>query len=229
MQKDRYERYGDYILDRSEELGKGSYGKVYRGYHLDINQRLTAIAIKEAYLHEQIMKEIRTLETLSHRNIVKYLDYREHKGYVYMFMELCEGSLDTVLLRNPTAEERLDYFRQIVAGVRFMYSRSLLHRDLKPSNILVRGNTIKIADFGTAKFVAMDQLHHETLAGTPLFCSPEMLQVRLGQASRYTEQSEIWSMGLLLYYIFNFAAEAPVEERTRLSLPWHSRGEGRLL
>lgn len=175
------------------------------------------------------MKEIRTLETLSHRNIVRYIDYREYKGYVLMFMELCEGTLDGLLLKNPTVEERLNYFRQIVAGVRFMYSRSLLHRDLKPSNVLVRGTVIKIADFGTAKFVAMDQLHHETLAGTPLFCSPEILQVRLGQNDRYTEQSEIWSLGLLLYYIFNFAAEAPPEERTRLSLPWHSRGEGKLL
>ncbi len=81
----------------------------------------------------------------------------------------------------------------------------------------------------TSKCPSTEYLHYETLAGTPLFCSPEMLRVRLGQASRYTEQSEIWSLGLLLYYIFNFAAEAPPEDRTRLSLPWHSRGEGKLL
>lgn len=83
----------------------------------------------------------------------------------------------------------MGYYRQIVAAVRFMYSRSVLHRDIKPSNILVKGNIVKIADFGTAKFVEMGQLHHETLVGTPLFCSPEMLRVRLGEASRYTEQS----------------------------------------
>ena len=32
-----------------------------------------------------------------------------------------------------------------------MYSKNILHRDLKPSNILLKGNVIKIADFGTSK------------------------------------------------------------------------------
>lgn len=54
-----------------------------------------------------------------------------------------------------------------------MYNKNILHRDLKPSNILLRGNIIKIADFGTSKMKVDAEL--KTLVGTPLFCSPELL------------------------------------------------------
>ena len=32
-----------------------------------------------------------------------------------------------------------------------MYEKKILHRDIKPSNILIKDNTVKIADFGTSK------------------------------------------------------------------------------
>jgi serine/threonine protein kinase len=60
-----------------------------------------------------------------------------------------------VLTQNPSIEQRINYYSQIIAGIKFMYSRSILHRDIKPSNILVKDQVIKIADFGTAKHAAM--------------------------------------------------------------------------
>lgn len=56
-----------------------------------------------------------------------------------------------------------------------MYNKKILHRDLKPQNILLKNNTIKIADFGTSKMNSSTIL--KTLAGTLLFSSPEMLQL----------------------------------------------------
>jgi serine/threonine protein kinase len=53
-----------------------------------------------------------------------------------------------------------------------MYLRNILHRDIKPSNILVKDNSLKIADFGTSKLSSAGEIYHQTLAGTPLFCSP---------------------------------------------------------
>lgn len=103
MHLQKYERYGEFILDRSEQLGKGSYGTVYRGYRIRPGQKLEPIAIKEAYIIQQIMKEIKTLEILEHPNIVKYYDYREYKGHVLVFMQLCNGgNLDNLLLKYPT-------------------------------------------------------------------------------------------------------------------------------
>ncbi len=43
------------------------------------------------------------------------------------------------------------YYSQVIAGIKFMYEKNILHRDIKPSNILIKDNTVKIADFGTSK------------------------------------------------------------------------------
>jgi serine/threonine protein kinase len=47
-------------------------------------------------------------------------------------------------------------------------------RDLKPANILMKGNTVKIADFGLAKKVVSDLFHHKNTEGlgTPAYKSP---------------------------------------------------------
>lgn len=65
----------------------------------------------------------------------------------------------------------LGYYSQIVKGIKFMYDKNILHRDIKPSNILLKDNTIKIADFGTSKMKQENEMIR-TLVGTPLFASP---------------------------------------------------------
>ena len=76
-------------------------------------------------------------------------------------------------------EKVREYYAQIVDGIRFMYNKNILHRDLKPSNILMKGNIVKIADFGTSK-IQQEDTELKTLVGTPLFCSPELLELSLG-------------------------------------------------
>lgn len=88
-----------------------------------------------------------------------------------------------------------------------MYHKNILHRDIKPSNILItKKGIIKIADFGTSKI--NNNIHNnyklKTLVGTPLFFSPQLLSMSFGEEDTYTEKSEIWALGLILYYMFNY-------------------------
>lgn len=74
-----------------------------------------------------------------------------------MIMEYCVGTLER-FLRPPkmklTEETAMNYFKQIASGCHYLYMQNVVHRDLKPSNILIhKDGTIKIADFGFAKFM----------------------------------------------------------------------------
>lgn len=56
--------------------------------------------------------------------------------------------------------EALNFFSQICDGIKHVHSRGVIHRDLKPSNIfLTSDNTIKIGDFGLAKY-CLETLNH---------------------------------------------------------------------
>ena len=176
-----YERYGNFIINRSESLGTGSYGYVWKGYLIGPNQVLEPVAIKEFYNDKNNFNEIQTLQILNHPNIVKYIDYKNSGTSVFMVMELCEGgTLDDLLqsLDILETDRLINLYSQVVRGIKFMYEKKILHRDIKPSNLLVKKNTIKIADFGTSKMNMSNEL--KTLVGTPLFFSPELFSVKEG-------------------------------------------------
>lgn len=104
-----------------------------------------------------------------------------------------------------------------------MYEKNILHRDLKPSNILLKDGKIKIADFGTSKLKEENEMIR-TLVGTPLFASPEILELFAGDEQSYTEKSDIWSLGLILYFMFNYQREQDSALlRLKESLPWKGK------
>lgn len=65
----------------------------------------------------------------------------------------------------------MNYFVQIVKGLTVLKNAGVVHRDLKPANVLLKGKTVKIADFGLAKRYNMDQML-SSFKGTPLNMAP---------------------------------------------------------
>lgn len=62
-------------------------------------------------------------------------------------------------------------FGQIVKGLQVLSAVGIVHRDLKPANILIKGNRLKIADFGLAKKYFNGQMLN-SYKGTPLHMAP---------------------------------------------------------
>ena len=186
-------------------LGRGGMGEVYRADDLELNQ---SVALK--FLPERVARnaadlarlraEVRTARQIAHPNVCRTYDIAEADGQVFLVMEYVDGEdLASVLRRlgRPSPDKALEIARQLCLGLGAAHENGVLHRDLKPANIMIDGRgRVRITDFGLAG-TAEEIAAEGGVAGTPAYMAPE--QRRSGGGS---VQSDIFSLGLVLYEIF---------------------------
>ena len=86
-------------------------------------------------------------------------------------------------------------FKQLVNGIAYCHSKSILHRDIKLDNILLSAHgEVKICDFGVSKVVKRGEIMTEQ-CGTPAYIAPEILADRGYEGFAV----DIWSAGVVLY------------------------------
>lgn len=110
-----------------------------------------------------------------------------------------DGDLQTFLKNWKKKGELLDegvvvnWFIQLLFGVKALHSKNVLHRDLKSANVFLTSNkTLKIGDFGISK--VLDNTSAKTFVGTPYYLSPEVCENR-----PYNLSSDLWSLGCVIY------------------------------
>ncbi|CAH2074709.1 unnamed protein product, partial [Thlaspi arvense] len=194
------------------QIGRGGYGKVYRG-HLPGG---LVVAVKRAEKgslqgQKEFYTEIELLSRLHHRNLVSLLGYCDEKGeqmVVYEFMP--NGSLQDAL--SARFRQALSYAVRLrialgsARGILYLHTEAdppIIHRDIKPSNILLdKRLNPKVADFGISKLIALDgggvQRDHVTtiVKGTPGYVDPEYYL-----SHRLTEKSDVYSLGIVFLEI----------------------------
>ena len=180
-------------------LGGGRFGDVFLAHDtiLDKNFALKISRMRKDEI-TMLKDEARLLASLDHPNIVRFynIDFIENK--FVLVMEFVKGNTlrDIISDEGIGLERTLGIMVQILDAIHYAHTSGVMHRDLKPENILLiekpEKNSVKVTDFGLARFVRTGSLSAST-AGTPIYMAPEVWQ------GKYTEKSDIWSIGVILY------------------------------
>mmetsp|Transcript_47756 Transcript_47756/g.112708 ORF Transcript_47756/g.112708 Transcript_47756/m.112708 type:complete len:306 (+) Transcript_47756:883-1800(+) len=237
---------------RTEILGQGAYGKVYKGQDLRTGQ---VVALKKALTTSEdegipptTLREISILRSVSECEfIVKLLDVvsaktKSGKSLLYIIFQYLDCDLKAFMvsskgkgvgLNKNTSKE---FCFQLLLGLKHCHVQGIMHRDLKPQNLLVENGTkLKIADFGLSRNfnIPIGRYTHEVV--TLWYRAPEIL---LG-AKCYSTPIDLWSVGCIFAEMMTgkpiFCGESEIEQLlavfrilgTPNSKNWPSVGEFR--
>jgi formylglycine-generating enzyme required for sulfatase activity/predicted Ser/Thr protein kinase len=135
-----------------------------------------------------LQREVGSLRTLAHPNIVRAIDCDRDGEVVFMTMEYLDGeSLASKFAQHLLpAQEALAILDGVASALAFAHSQGIVHGDFKPGNVIVtREGEVKVIDFGIARVMAPfakgRTLEHRHAWGhmralTPAYASPEMLE-----------------------------------------------------
>ncbi|KAH9252261.1 hypothetical protein BASA81_009863 [Batrachochytrium salamandrivorans] len=202
------------LFTLGEEIGEGSYGKVFKATNTRNSQHDVAVKVVQMAKPQDLVdlnREIEILKSVSNsKYVVRYFGSYQHHGALWIVMDLCDGGSVLDMLRvqqNGLPEPSiLAICASTVLGLSYLHSQHVLHRDIKCGNILLtmRGEA-KIADFGVSAQVTEQQPRRQSLVGTPYWMAPEVIL-----ETKYDTKCDVWSLGIMLIEMAE--GEPPLEE-----------------
>ncbi len=212
----RARQLGQYTLE--EKLGEGGMGTVYRARHA-MMRRPTAVKLLppdragETHL-ARFEREVQLTARLTHPNTITIFDYgRTPDGIFYYAMELLDGATlaDVVRLDGAQPPGRvLKVLAEVASALEEAHAIDFIHRDIKPANIILchqggKPDVAKLVDFGLVKDLGGDDgvelTSAQTIAGTPLYLSPESLT----SPGKVDARTDIYSLGAVGYFLLTGA------------------------
>lgn len=190
-----------------EELGRGSFGIVYKGTIAKTGTDPVAVKKLDRFIREgdtEFRTEVNVIGQTHHKNLVQLLGFcaeGSNRLLVYEFMK--NGTLAQFLFGELklTWNQRRQIAVGIAKGLVYLHdecSTQIIHCDIKPQNILLDDYySPRISDFGLAKLLRIDQSEtHTAIRGTKGYVAPEWFR-----NMPITVKADVYSFGVLLLEI----------------------------
>ncbi|KAF9248098.1 hypothetical protein DTO006G1_8617 [Penicillium roqueforti] len=205
-----------------ELIGKGAYGRVYKGHQTSSGQ-LVAIKVLDIdsldykslrdfrdesikdFIHEtKVMKQVKDSGA---KNINEIIEAISIHSQLWLVCEYCPGGSVRTLMRatNDKLDEKyiIPIARELAVGLHAIHEAGIIHRDVKAANILIHEEgRLEICDFGVAGVLQSQRDKRSTWIGTPHWMPPEMFATR-GEAHQYGHEIDVWAYGCTLFEFAN--------------------------
>lgn len=189
-------------------IGQGAYGVVCAANDRIRNRKVAIKKVPNAFADlidaKRIVREIQILKFYRHENIIGLVDVIKpdnRTGFedIYFVNDLMETDLHRVIYSHQNLkDDHIQLFTyQILRGMLYIHSSSVIHRDLKPSNLLLnRHCELKICDFGLARGLEPGEIEGQLTeyVVTRWYRAPEVIL----NASNYTKALDVWSIGCIM-------------------------------
>ncbi|MDP2438641.1 MAG: protein kinase [archaeon] len=188
----------DELEIEQDHFAEGANGRLHRGrYHgkqvAVKHLKLSADPRQPHYVSLPVLvKELKMWSLLTHPNIVQLLGYTEAPLPPMIVMELMDGSLYELLHdagSSLSLLRRVGIAHELASGVSYLHHHQGVHRDIKSLNVLVKGNDVKLADFGGTRSLA--SLLTVTTGGSTRWNAPEVIK---GETP--SQASDVYAMGI---------------------------------
>jgi serine/threonine protein kinase len=205
-------RIGNYdVLDR---LGAGGMGTVFKARHRRM-KRLVALKVLAGNLSQnpifvkRFQREVETIASLGHPNVVMAYDADESEVGHFLVMELVNGRDLAACVADQgvfTVSRAVNCILQTARGLAYAHAQGIIHRDIKPHNLLLDGQgVVKVTDLGLAR------LNHGstgpasgfdvTMAGGVIGTADYMPPEQAIDSTTIDHRADIYSLGRTLYFL----------------------------
>jgi len=156
---------------------------------------------------ERFLFELKTVENLSHPNLVRSFSSEVEGDAPFFAMPLHPATLWNELWvatpvrprpRKIPAQRTLRVLSECLGGLAHLHDREIIHRDIHPTNFLLgQGGALRLADYSMA--IGPDGeafTPHASLGSARPFMSPELFA---GRFELVDKRTDVFSMGVLAY------------------------------
>jgi predicted Ser/Thr protein kinase len=207
-----------------ERVGRGGMGAVYRGKDTILDREVAVKVMSSDFAADEssrprFYREARAAAKLQHRNIVTIFEFGEEDETPFIVMEFLRGQDLSKRMRSEPPlllEEKLDIIAELCTGLHFAHEQGVIHRDVKPANIwLVPDGSVKLLDFGIAKFSSSTMTRQGSVFGSISYMSPEQVN-----GAEIDGRADIFSAGVVLYELLcgkkPFVGDSPTAVLARI-------------
>lgn len=157
----------------------------------------------------EITSSLKKLEQKKKAHFATYIEDFTENDTKYLVLEYVLGVDLGHYIRNKNKLSYKKIMSPLIKTVRNLHEIGILHRDIKPSNIMIKEDgTIVLIDFGSACFIE-DEKSELTFVSKG-FSAPELYE-----NMTTTVQTDIYSLGAVMYYLLTGIIPQSAEERIK--------------